>query len=38
MLQKGKYDPPCTSSSPSSSLPTATVQVPKALDSQGITP
>jgi hypothetical protein len=35
---KGKYDPPHTSSSPSSSSPTSIVQVPKAPDSQGITP
>jgi hypothetical protein len=27
---KGKYDPPCNSSSPRSSSPAATVQVPKA--------
>jgi hypothetical protein len=32
---KGKYDPPHTSSSPSSSSPVATLQVPKASDSQG---
>jgi hypothetical protein len=34
---KGKYDPPRTSSSPSSSSPTDIVQVSKALDSQGTT-
>jgi hypothetical protein len=34
---KGKYDPPCISSSPSSSSLASTVQVPKVLDSQGIT-
>jgi hypothetical protein len=34
---KGKYDPPRTSSSPSSSSPTATVQVSKTPDSQGTT-
>jgi hypothetical protein len=34
---KGKYDPPCTSSSPSSSSPTDTVHVPKAPDIQGTT-
>jgi hypothetical protein len=34
---KGKYDPPRTSSSPSSSSPTTTVQVSKAPDSQGTT-
>jgi hypothetical protein len=34
---KSKYDPPRTSSSPSSSSPDVIVQVPKALDSQGIT-
>jgi hypothetical protein len=34
---KGKYDPPFTYSSPSSSSPVATVQVPKALDNQGTT-
>jgi hypothetical protein len=33
---KGKYDPPCTSSSPSSYSPTSTIQVSKADDSQGI--
>jgi hypothetical protein len=32
---KGKYDPPRTSSSPSSSSPAATVQVTKTPDSQG---
>jgi hypothetical protein len=32
---KGKYDPPCNSSSPSSSSLAATVQVPKVPDSQG---
>jgi hypothetical protein len=34
---KGKFDPPHNSSSPSSSSPTATVQVPKVPDSQGTT-
>jgi hypothetical protein len=34
---KGKYDPPRTSSSPSSSSPAAIVQVSKAPDSQGTT-
>jgi hypothetical protein len=34
---KGKYDPPRTSSSPSSSSPVANVQVSKAPDSQGTT-
>jgi hypothetical protein len=34
---KGKYDPPHSSSSPSSSSPTATIQVPKVLESQGTT-
>jgi hypothetical protein len=34
---KGKYDPPRNSASPSSSSPTATVQVPKVLGSQGTT-
>jgi hypothetical protein len=34
---KGKYDPPHKFSSPSSSSPTATVQVPKVLGSQGTT-
>jgi hypothetical protein len=34
---KRKYDPPRNSSSPSSSSPAATVQVPKAPDSQGTT-
>jgi hypothetical protein len=34
---KRKYDPPCNSSSPSSSSPAATVQFPKAPDSQGTT-
>jgi hypothetical protein len=34
---KGKYDPPRNSSSPSSSSPAATVQVPKVPDSQGTT-
>jgi hypothetical protein len=34
---KGKYDPPRPSSSPSSSSPALTVQVSKALDSQGTT-
>jgi hypothetical protein len=34
---KGKYDPPRTSSIPSSSSPTAIVQVSKAPDSQGTT-
>jgi hypothetical protein len=33
---KGKFDPPRNSSSPSSSSPTATVQVPKFPNSQGI--
>jgi hypothetical protein len=32
---KGKYDPPCNSSSPSSSSPTGTVQVPKVPNNQG---
>jgi hypothetical protein len=32
---KGKYDPPCNYSSLRSSSPTATIQVPKVLDSQG---
>jgi hypothetical protein len=32
---KGKYDPPRNSSSPSSSSPTSTVQVPKVPNSQG---
>jgi hypothetical protein len=35
---KGKYDPPRNSSSPSSSSPAATVQVPKVPDSQETTP
>jgi hypothetical protein len=35
---KGKFDPPRNSSSPSSSSLVATVQVPKVLESQGITP
>jgi hypothetical protein len=34
---KGKYDPPRNSSSPSSSSPAATIQVPKVPDSQGTT-
>jgi hypothetical protein len=34
---KGKYDPPRNSSSPSSSSPAATVQVPKVPDNQGTT-
>jgi hypothetical protein len=34
---KGKFDPPQNSSSPSSSSPVATVQVPKVPKSQGIT-
>jgi hypothetical protein len=34
---KGKFDPPRNSSSPSSSSPAATVQVPKVPDSQGTT-
>jgi hypothetical protein len=34
---RGKYDPPRNSSSPSSSSPSTTVQVPKVLDSQGTT-
>jgi hypothetical protein len=34
---KGKFDPPRKSSSPSSSSPVATVQVPKVPDSQGTT-
>jgi hypothetical protein len=34
---KGKYDPPHSSSSPRSSSPAATVQVPKVPDSQGTT-
>jgi hypothetical protein len=34
---KRKYYPPCTSSNPSLSSPAATVQVPKASDSQGTT-
>jgi hypothetical protein len=33
---KGKYDPPHTSFSPSSSLPTATVQATKTPESQGV--
>jgi hypothetical protein len=37
MLQKEKYDPHRTFSSPSSSSPAATVQVPKAPNSQGTT-
>ena len=35
---KGKFDPPRSSSSPSSSSPTATSQVPKIPESQRITP
>jgi hypothetical protein len=35
---KGKFDPPRSSSSPSSSSTVATLQVPKVLESQGITP
>jgi hypothetical protein len=35
---KGKYDPPHNSSSPSSSSPATTVQVPKVPDSQETTP
>jgi hypothetical protein len=35
---KGKYDPPRTSSSPSSSSPVSTVQVTKTPDSQGTPP
>jgi hypothetical protein len=34
---KGKYDPPHSSSSPSSSSPAATIQVPNVPDSQGTT-
>jgi hypothetical protein len=34
---KGKYDPPRSSSSPSSSSPATTIQAPKVLDSQGAT-
>jgi hypothetical protein len=34
---KGKFDPPRNSSSPSSSSPAATVQVPKVPESQGTT-
>jgi hypothetical protein len=34
---KGKYDPPCTSSIPSSSSPASIVHVSKAHDSQGTT-
>jgi hypothetical protein len=34
---KGKFDPPRKSSSPNSSSPVATIQVPKVLDSQGTT-
>jgi hypothetical protein len=35
---KGKFDSPRSFSTPSSSLPAATVQVPKVPKSQGITP
>jgi hypothetical protein len=35
---KGKFDSPCTSSTPSSSSLAANIQVPKVLESQGITP
>jgi hypothetical protein len=35
---KGKFDPPRSSSSPSSSSTVATLQVPKVPESQGITP
>jgi ribonuclease HI len=34
---KGKFDPSQNSSSPTSSLPTATIKVPKVPDSQGTT-
>jgi hypothetical protein len=34
---KVKYDPLCSSSSPSSSSPTTTIQVPKVPESQGTT-
>jgi hypothetical protein len=35
---KGKFDPPCNSSRPNSSSPTAIVQVHKVPDNQGTTP
>ena len=34
----GKYDPPCNSSSSSSSSPATSVQVPKVPENQGTTP